>query len=189
LPSGSSAKKSAEETEWPSSSIPMSSFFRSERRPRGVYRGIDDMERFFADTLEVFEKFEPHYEFLDVGDRGLRWGEIHVRARGSGIETDIPTGGILEFRDGKIVRWEDFGSKEKGPRSPGAAGVDEALRRRACPGRDQMPVSGVRPRSESTRHECFRTRLFRKPPVRPPRLRDFWAWLRTSSSVIVSSCC
>ena len=36
-----------------------------------------------------------------------------MRARGSGIETDIPTGGILQFRDGKIVRWEDFGSKDK----------------------------------------------------------------------------
>ena len=79
----------------------------------GAYRGIDDMERFFADTLEVFEKFEPHYEFLDVGGRVLAWGKIHVRARGSGIETDIPTGGIMQFRDGKIVRWEDFGSKEK----------------------------------------------------------------------------
>ncbi len=41
------------------------------------------------------------------------WGTLHVRARGSGIETDIPTGAILEFRDGKIARWEDFGSKDK----------------------------------------------------------------------------
>jgi hypothetical protein len=47
---------------------------------------------------------------------------IHVRARGSGIETDIPTGGIFDFRDGKIVRWEDFGSKEKALR---AAGIEE----------------------------------------------------------------
>ena len=25
---------------------------------------------------------------------------------------DIPTGGVMEFRDDKIVRWEDFGSKQ-----------------------------------------------------------------------------
>ena len=79
----------------------------------GPYRGIDGLERFVADTDETFEKFEQHYEILDMGDRLLVWGSLHVRARGSGIETDIPTGAILDFRDGKIVRWEDFGSKEK----------------------------------------------------------------------------
>ena len=79
----------------------------------GPYRGIDGVERFIADTDETFEKFEQHYEVLDLGERLLAWGKLHVRARGSGIETDIPTGAILEFRDGKIVRWEDFGSKEK----------------------------------------------------------------------------
>jgi hypothetical protein len=36
----------------------------------GAYRGIDDMERFFADTLEVFEKFEPHYEGRSMCGRG-----------------------------------------------------------------------------------------------------------------------
>ena len=78
----------------------------------GNYRGIAGIERFNADTEEVFEKFELHYEFLDLGERVLAWGVIRVRARGSGIETDIATGGVFDFRDGKIVRWEDFGSKE-----------------------------------------------------------------------------
>jgi hypothetical protein len=35
----------------------------------------------------------------------------------------------------------------------------------------------------------IRWRLFRKPWVCPAGLRSFWVWLRTSSSVIVSSCC
>ena len=73
-------------------------------------------------TPKRSEKFDLHYEFLDLGERVLAWGVIHVRARGSGIETDIPTGGIFDFRDGKIVRWEDFGSKEKALQ---AAGVQE----------------------------------------------------------------
>jgi hypothetical protein len=68
-------------------------------------------EGFIADTFEVFEKFEPHCEVADLGEQVLAWGHIHVRARGSGIETDIETGDIFEFREGKIVRWEDFGSK------------------------------------------------------------------------------
>jgi ketosteroid isomerase-like protein len=79
----------------------------------GAYRGLAGFERFIADNLEVFEKFELRYEYADLGERVLAWGHIHVRARGSGIETDIESGGIIEFRDGKIVRWEDFGSKDK----------------------------------------------------------------------------
>jgi limonene-1,2-epoxide hydrolase len=79
----------------------------------GAYRGFAGLESFIADTFEVFEKFEMHFELADLGERVLAWGHIHVRARGSGIETDIEAGGLFEFRDGKVVRWEDFGSKDK----------------------------------------------------------------------------
>ena len=34
----------------------------------------------------------------------------------------IQTGGLFEFRDGRIVRWEDFGSKSKALE---AAGLSE----------------------------------------------------------------
>jgi ketosteroid isomerase-like protein len=79
----------------------------------GAYEGIAGTERFTADTEEMFEKFEMHCDLLDLGERVIVWGKVHVRARQSGIETDIPMGGMVEFRDGKIVRWEDVGSKEK----------------------------------------------------------------------------
>lgn len=88
----------------------------------GVYRGIAGIERFLADTEQVFDKFELRCELLDHGERVLAWGTIHVRARSSGIETDIPIGGVAEVREGKIVRWEDFGSKDKALQ---AAGLDE----------------------------------------------------------------
>src|SRR3989440_10146560 len=78
----------------------------------GTYRGIAGIERFVADTEETFDKFELRQELLDLGERVLAWGPIHVRARQSGIETDIPTGGLFEFRDGKIARWEGFASKD-----------------------------------------------------------------------------
>jgi ketosteroid isomerase-like protein len=79
----------------------------------GAYRGYAGIARFVADTEEVFEEFDFRCEILEVGERALAWGTVHVRARQSGIETDIPVGGLFEFRDGKIVRWEDFGSREK----------------------------------------------------------------------------
>ncbi len=40
----------------------------------GPYRGIEGVERFIADTGETFEKFEQHYEVLDLGERLLVWG-------------------------------------------------------------------------------------------------------------------
>src|SRR4051812_45951632 len=60
----------------------------------GAYRGLAGLERFIADTHEVFDKFELHFEFADLGKRVLAWGHMHVRARGSGIETDIESGGV-----------------------------------------------------------------------------------------------
>jgi limonene-1,2-epoxide hydrolase len=88
----------------------------------GAYRGLAGLQSFVADTLEVFERFELHYEFADLGERVLAWGHIHVRARGSGIETDIESGGLFESRDGKVIRWQDFGSKDKALE---AAGLSE----------------------------------------------------------------
>ncbi len=88
----------------------------------GVYRGIAGVERFLADTEQVFDVFELRYQLLDLDERVLAWGTIHVRARSSGIETDIVTGGLAEFRDRKVVRWEDFGSKEEALRAVGRTG-------------------------------------------------------------------
>jgi SnoaL-like protein len=97
-------------------------FYPRRAATEGAYLGVAGIDRFLADTGEVFDKFEMHHEFEDLGDRVLAWGTIHVRARGSGVETDIPTGGLFEFSDGKVVRWEDFGSRE---RALEAAGVSE----------------------------------------------------------------
>jgi len=87
-------------------------FLPRRSETEGAFHGLAGMERYHADTEKIFEKFEPHYDFLDLGERVVAWGTIHVRARQSGIDTDISVGGVFEFRDGKIVRWEDFGSKE-----------------------------------------------------------------------------
>jgi ketosteroid isomerase-like protein len=75
----------------------------------GAYRGHDGLRKFFADNDENFEVFEPNFrEVRDLGERILAVGTIHIRARGSTVETDIPVAGIFTFRRGKLVRWEDF---------------------------------------------------------------------------------
>jgi hypothetical protein len=56
-------------------------------------------------------------EDVEVVRRGFdemkRVGISNVNLPCSGIETDIAGGSGFDFRDGKIVRWEGFGSKEK----------------------------------------------------------------------------
>ncbi len=66
----------------------------------GPYRGHAGIERFRADTEENFETFEPHFELNDLGDRVLASGTIHVRGKGSGVEMDIPSAALIDFRDG-----------------------------------------------------------------------------------------
>ncbi len=78
----------------------------------GTYHGIEGIERFAEDTRELFDHFELRYELLDLGETVLGWGTIHFRARSSGIESDIPFGGLVTVREGRILRFEDFGSKE-----------------------------------------------------------------------------
>ena len=79
----------------------------------GSYRGHDGFRRFAADTFETFETFEPHFELRDLGEEVLAWGTISVRGSGSGVEIEVPVGGLFGFRDGKIGSWRDFGSQEQ----------------------------------------------------------------------------
>jgi ketosteroid isomerase-like protein len=67
------------------------------------------MRQFLADNAENFELFEPHFEEVrDLGDRVLGIGRFRIRARESGVETAFLVAGIATYREGKLVRWEDF---------------------------------------------------------------------------------
>lgn len=79
----------------------------------GAFRGHEGFRRFRADTWDHYDVFEPRYELREVDDRVLSWGVIHVCGKGSGIELDVPSAGIWEFRDGLIVRWQDLATKER----------------------------------------------------------------------------
>ena len=92
----------------------------------GSYRGHAGIVRFRADTLEMFDAFDVRYEVCELGDRVLWWGTVHVHGRGSDIETEIPLASVVEFRNGKISRWESFGSKAEALNAVGAEGVDDS---------------------------------------------------------------
>jgi ketosteroid isomerase-like protein len=77
----------------------------------GAYVGREGMRRFLADTAEAFDVFRvSHPEVRDLGGgRLLAIGSIRMRGRGSGLEGDVPTAAIVEFRDGLMWRYKDYG--------------------------------------------------------------------------------
>jgi ketosteroid isomerase-like protein len=80
----------------------------------GTYRGHEGIRQFIADTAESFDVFRfDRSDIRDLGDRVLAIGTLHIRARQGGVETDVPTAGIATYRDGRLIRWQDFGDKRK----------------------------------------------------------------------------
>ena len=76
----------------------------------GAYVGHEGARRFFVDTVETFEVFQLAYtDVRDLGDRVLGIGSIRVRGKGSGVEADVPTAAVAEYRDGLLWRFKDYG--------------------------------------------------------------------------------
>jgi ketosteroid isomerase-like protein len=77
----------------------------------GAFIGREGMRRFLADTAETFDLFKASYTDLrDLGEgRLLAIGTLRMRGRTSGVESDIATAAIVEFRDGVLVHYKDYG--------------------------------------------------------------------------------
>jgi ketosteroid isomerase-like protein len=77
----------------------------------GAFIGVEGMRRFLADTAETFDLFKASYpDVRDLGgERLLAIGTIRMRGRGSGVESDVPSAVVAEFRDGKLRRFKDYG--------------------------------------------------------------------------------
>ena len=77
----------------------------------GVYRGHAGIRAWFADNRDGFETFRVDYaDVHDLADeRLLVIGTIHLRARESGIETDVPTAALATYSDGLLIHWKDYG--------------------------------------------------------------------------------
>jgi ketosteroid isomerase-like protein len=77
----------------------------------GAFVGHEGMRRFLADTAETFGLFKASYtDVRDLGDeRLLAIGTIRMRGRESGVETDVLSAAIVEFRDGRMWNYRDLG--------------------------------------------------------------------------------
>ena len=87
---------------------------------QGVYRGHEGMRQFFGENVESFDLYQVSYqEFRDLGDRLLAFGTVRVRGKESGVEVTTPTAIVATFRDGKMVRVEDYRERSEALKAVG----------------------------------------------------------------------
>jgi ketosteroid isomerase-like protein len=78
----------------------------------GDYHGRAGVRRFWGNLLDVLPDFTIEViELRDLGDRAL--GAARIRGHGAGSDTpfDEPFWGVAEWRQGKCVRWANFGTE------------------------------------------------------------------------------
>lgn len=80
----------------------------------GVYRGHDGTRHYIRDLDEAFSAAWADVQgVVAVGDVVLLTGDIRYRGRDSGVESSTPTGWVLEFRAGRLLRFTAFREPEK----------------------------------------------------------------------------
>jgi len=73
----------------------------------GTYVGIEGLDRWRADTEEVWEVMQlKPIEFFDAGDRVVVISQLVGKGKGSGVEVDRRSAQVATIRRGRIVRWE-----------------------------------------------------------------------------------
>jgi ketosteroid isomerase-like protein len=90
----------------------------------GAFVGHEGMRRFLADTAQTFELFKATYTDLrDLGDeRLLAIGKIRMRGRESGVETDVVSAAIVEFRDSRMLSYRDHSDPQLALQVAGVSG-------------------------------------------------------------------
>jgi ketosteroid isomerase-like protein len=80
----------------------------------GVYRGHDGIRQWLNDVNDAFEVVYANVDDrLVAGDVAVLVGRIHFRGKGSGVETELPVGWVLKFRQGKLMRFRAFREPEQ----------------------------------------------------------------------------
>jgi ketosteroid isomerase-like protein len=79
------------------------------------YRGIPGYRKWRAEITDQFEKWETNIDEIRAlsDDRLIGVGSVHARGRGSGIEFDQPAAGLVDFREGRVLRVRIYLSEEQ----------------------------------------------------------------------------
>jgi ketosteroid isomerase-like protein len=70
-----------------------------------LYRGHRGVRELFRDLYESFAEIEADYrDFRDLGERVVALGDLRIRGKESGAETNSPVAALTEWKDGKTIR-------------------------------------------------------------------------------------
>lgn len=88
-----------------------------------TYRGEEGVRRYFESFEDAMEdiRFITEGEFIDAGDKVVVPFRLAARGKETGIEVEQPAVQVWTLKDGKALRVEVFGSRE---RALEAAGLD-----------------------------------------------------------------
>ena len=74
-----------------------------------VYRGRHGVREFLQDLDETFVEIRIEIsEIRDLGDRIVAIGHIRMRGRESGAEVESPIAYVAQYRNGKVIRLDDY---------------------------------------------------------------------------------
>jgi ketosteroid isomerase-like protein len=87
----------------------IASAFRGE-----PFRGYEGVQEWLAALDESFERWDVELDAIhERGEIAVVLGAIHARGRGSGLELDVPTALVVDFRDGRVVRIRIFQDRDE----------------------------------------------------------------------------
>ena len=88
-----------------------------------THRGHRGVRELFQDLFDSFAEIETDFrDFRDPGERVVALGQIRMRGRESGVETESPFAALTEWRDEKAVRVSTYLDHEEALE---AAGLSE----------------------------------------------------------------
>jgi ketosteroid isomerase-like protein len=80
----------------------------------GIYIGHEGARRWMADLDEAWESVRGEVtDTIAAGRVAVLVGRIHYRGKGSGVETEVPVGWVVEFERGKVARFRAFRDPER----------------------------------------------------------------------------
>ena len=74
-----------------------------------THRGLEAIRRYFAQWTEMFEDIDFRTEeLIDAGDKVFAWFRFSGKGVTSGAPVEMEQAQIWTFRDGKVVRVEEY---------------------------------------------------------------------------------
>jgi ketosteroid isomerase-like protein len=90
----------------------------------GVYRGREQVRRFYAQWLDVFDAVDSHAEeFIEAGDHVVVPMRSLATAR-EGLTVPVNSTQVFTLRDGKVVRVQLYQDKQSALEAIGGPGED-----------------------------------------------------------------